>query len=60
MKIDGIGEKTAKKIMDILAESIDFEEEMEEEGEEESAEGRQEEAGDAEAAGAADETDAEK
>ncbi len=45
MKIDGIGEKTAKKIMDILAESVDFEEE--EEGEydedavkEESAENR--------------------
>jgi N utilization substance protein A len=33
MKIDGIGEKTAKKIMDILAESVDFEEEdLEEEG----------------------------
>ena len=30
-KIDGIGEKTAKKIMDILAESIDFEDEYEEE-----------------------------
>ncbi len=27
MKIDGIGEKTAKKIMDVLAESVDFEEE---------------------------------
>jgi N utilization substance protein A len=27
MKIDGIGEKTARKIMDIIAESVDFDEE---------------------------------
>lgn len=60
MKIDGIGEKTAKKIMDILAESIDFEEEMEGKDDEESAEGLQEEAGDVETAEAADKTDAEK
>jgi transcription termination/antitermination protein NusA len=30
MKIDGIGEKTAKKIMDIMSESIDFDENAEE------------------------------
>ncbi len=73
MKIDGIGEKTAKKIMDILAESIDFEDEMEEgeeeaekeEGERQEEAGkeegeRQEEAGEAETAQAVDEADAEK
>ncbi len=35
IQIDGIGDKTAKKIMDILAESVDFEEDDEEEAEEE-------------------------
>jgi len=34
MAIDGIGEKTAKKILEIIAESVDFDESEEESGEE--------------------------
>lgn len=36
MAIDGIGEKTAKKILEIIAESVDFDESEEEESEEDS------------------------
>jgi len=44
IEIDGIGEKTAQKIMDIVAESVDFDEEEEEaEGETESEEAKSEE-----------------
>ncbi|MCU0846550.1 MAG: transcription termination factor NusA [Spirochaetes bacterium] len=39
MKIEGIGEKTARKIMDIIAESVDFEEDDYEEGSEEEGDG---------------------
>ncbi len=50
IKIDGIGEKTAKKILDILAESIDFEEEGEaagkgQEGDTEEGNGKEKETG---------------
>ncbi len=45
MQIDGIGEKTAQKIMDIIAETVDFEDEEEEdeesEGEESEEEGKE-------------------
>ena len=44
IEIDGIGEKTAQKIMDIVAESVDFDEEEEEaEGETEGEEAKPEE-----------------
>jgi transcription termination/antitermination protein NusA len=45
MKIDGIGEKTANKIMEIVSETVDFEEDGEEsenEGEEENSSGEEE------------------
>jgi N utilization substance protein A len=42
MQIDGIGEKTAQKIMDIIAETVDFEDEDEEDEESEGEESEEE------------------
>ncbi len=53
MQIDGIGEKTAQKIMDIIAETVDFEDEDEEdeESDEEESEEKAEETGEESAGG---------
>ena len=45
MSIDGIGEKTAKKIMEIIEESVDFDENEEEEKEEKEDKEKKEESG---------------
>jgi transcription termination/antitermination protein NusA len=45
MKIDGIGEKTANRIMEIVAETVDFEDEEEGEGETKDEKGEESEGG---------------